>query len=523
MPIVYTADPDNASQPADNFIAAGGAPELRALKNKVNNLAITQGVKLSRSQTVLTGATTAAGDANILSAGAGLSVNLLATAVAVRTAFAYGMDGSGNVDFIATTSADQNIASLPTNSTVYPYIDRNVSNGTLTYGFLDTPPQYVRAGNGMPQASLLHFEGSLADDYGATGWTLLSGATISATQSVFGTQSLSVTSTAGSCAENATDSVDLSLFDKWTIEGRVRFNAAGVASTFCSASNGIGAVLRIGRNTSNRFLLALGTNGTAQDIANDVTGTTTTITANTWFAWALSFDGSTYKLRINGVTEITVTSSTKIGNAIRMALGSGYVLSTAGSPTGTGSNGFIDEFRISAQNRYTADYTPATVAFTADETWYVYRIVERKAYMVGASSTAVQRVIVGQCTTDGSGVTSVTSYQFLGKTVIDSAALAVSQAQSFNHNIGAPVLVSTHLVNLIPDQGYVVDDVLTTWLNDFDGTNLRRWGVFADSLSLRQNTNAAVFGIGAAKTGVVSVVIVMARWKMRHYVTRAFD
>lgn len=98
--------------------------------------------KVPVRQTVLAGAVDAAGSASFLSVGTGLAVNLAATTVPVIIAFAAGFGALGEVDHIGRIAADTSIGSLTASSTLYLYVDRNVSTGALTYGFTNLAPNY---------------------------------------------------------------------------------------------------------------------------------------------------------------------------------------------------------------------------------------------------------------------------------------------------------------------------------------------------------------------------------------------
>ena len=88
--------------------------------------------------------------------------------------------------------------------------------------------------------------------------------------------------------------------------------------------------------------------------------TTNTVT-NTWYHVAVTWDGSTYRMFVNGVLEVSQASSTSIYNSSRsLKLGSSY---NNGSNIGQ-FTGYIDEFRITIGTaRYTADFTPQTREF----------------------------------------------------------------------------------------------------------------------------------------------------------------
>jgi len=88
----------------------------------------------------------ASGDNNVgtpwLTAGTGLAVNLAATAVNVRLAFAAGFGAAGAVDYIGSVTADLASAwsGLTASTTVFLYVTRNASTGALTYGATTLQP-----------------------------------------------------------------------------------------------------------------------------------------------------------------------------------------------------------------------------------------------------------------------------------------------------------------------------------------------------------------------------------------------
>ncbi len=98
-------------------------------------------------QTVLYGSVDqSTGQANFLTTSAGLTVNILGAATPIVVAFAYNFDSTfGQLDYIEPITSDVTAAwsSLPTNSTCFLYIDRNVSTGGLTYGYSLLSPTYA--------------------------------------------------------------------------------------------------------------------------------------------------------------------------------------------------------------------------------------------------------------------------------------------------------------------------------------------------------------------------------------------
>lgn len=94
-------------------------------------------------QTVLAGSVDANGQANYLSSGTGLTINLAATSVPVEAAFAAGFGANGQIDYVSRTVADLVAAwTVPANLTSYLYEDRNTVTGAKTYGSTTLAPNY---------------------------------------------------------------------------------------------------------------------------------------------------------------------------------------------------------------------------------------------------------------------------------------------------------------------------------------------------------------------------------------------
>lgn len=105
-------------------------------------------------QTVLHGSTEATtGQANFLTAGTGLVVDLAATSTPLIITFAYNFSPLfGQIDFVESINANVPSAwsNLPVNQTIYLYIDRNISTGALTYGYSLLTPIYQNLPPGTP-------------------------------------------------------------------------------------------------------------------------------------------------------------------------------------------------------------------------------------------------------------------------------------------------------------------------------------------------------------------------------------
>lgn len=90
------------------------------------------------------------------------------------------------------------------------------------------------------------------------------------------------------------------------------------------------------------------------DIANGVS--MGSVTANTWYHYALSWDGSTWRPFINGVLGTTTSSGTTPMNTVGKDLAVGnYQYDATAS---LGAIGYMDEVRYSSVARWTSAFTP---------------------------------------------------------------------------------------------------------------------------------------------------------------------
>jgi hypothetical protein len=103
-----------------------------------------------------------------------------------------------------------------------------------------------------------------------------------------------------------------------------------------------------------------------------ITATTTnTIATGTWYHVAMTFNKGTVTFYFNGVASGTGTIGTA-GSAVLfsstadLGLGANSTAGTPGTTAGSYLTGALDEVRISQNLRYSAAFTPATTAFTAD-------------------------------------------------------------------------------------------------------------------------------------------------------------
>lgn len=211
--------------------------------------------------------------------------------------------------------------------------------------------------------SLLHFDGSNGSttmtDVGGNTWTVNGNAALSTSQFKFGSASLAMDGSGDSitCSQLAfNDGYAL----PWTAE--LWFRATSfVSSATIFGSNGITAVgLRHTGTTGGTLQLSLSSNNSTYNIASNQAGSKNSWSTGTWYHVALVFDGSAYKVYIDGVLDITVSSSTAVSAGFGIGLNATTGQSTAGL-----FNGFYDEWRFTyGVALYTANFTPSSTAFS---------------------------------------------------------------------------------------------------------------------------------------------------------------
>lgn len=215
--------------------------------------------------------------------------------------------------------------------------------------------------------SLCHYNGTNASttitDQKSPVWTAAGNAQLSTSQARYGASSLALDNSGDYAQTTSLTSLSSSA---WTAELSFKCSTNLSAETrgLFRAVNagGFGIYLAIANNTPGApaptgtyIRLFLSSNGTSNDIANSVYGTSIGDAASIgWTDVALQFDGSAYKVYVNGSVNLTVTSSAAIGSFSSIQLG-------GSSATAAQSlNGFIDEWRLTnTVARYGASYTPS--------------------------------------------------------------------------------------------------------------------------------------------------------------------
>lgn len=370
-------------------------------------------------QCVQTGSVASTGAANFLSAGSGLAVNLAATAVPVAITFANGFGARGASDNIGTFAADQAAywSSLPASNLSYLSIDRDTGSGALSATSSLVPPQDGPLFDATRQA-LLHFENNANDDWGNS-WTNTSG-TYSGSIKKFGAYSWQGDgSTAYFGSTALTPLSRISPTGSWTIETWVYWTALPTASNTqaifalqdASNTTALVALTNVAGTTKTALYLS-SSSGVPLDLASNLAGIKTSWSTGTWYHFALSFDGATYRLFVTGTLDSSVSSGTRIyGGCNTFYLG---VNNNTGTPLWY-LNGNLDEFRISPCARYTANFTAPSAAFAMDGDWLDTTVMAMTSNATaGPAWSAIERVYAGECVAGSSSISSVATYAYQG-------------------------------------------------------------------------------------------------------------
>jgi hypothetical protein len=354
-------------------------------------------------QSILFSSVSASGTANFAAAGSGLNVNLTATATPLILTYAAGFNTSGALDFVGTKAADVTSfwASLPANQYSFLSIDRNASTGALT-----ASQTLVRPQKGSifyaPRQALLHFENNLTDDWGNT-WSS-SGATFTAPCAKFGSFGLSLS---GSSSYAQSTSILNPGLGNWTVDVWVSL-VSNVSANIFSVGNAYGVL--VGTNGSGQLVLYLSSGGASWDISNGTAGATT-VTAGSFHHVALTFDGSNYRLFLDGTVQVTVANPAS--QAISGTVWPEGVAMSVGAQSGVSSTtaGCFDEFEFLPYAKWVANFTSPTTASTVSGDWFDSNaMVMKTATGAGPTWTAIQREYVAEASTSSAAVSAVYNY-----------------------------------------------------------------------------------------------------------------
>lgn len=483
----YVVNPLDSTSPLDTNVARKGAAELRAMKARINAIALgAAGNQAQVRQTVLQGLLTAAGIPSMLVASAtALGMDLKATTLAVILAYSAGFTAQGNADAIEQVIADQvnYWALLPVSNTSYLGITR-VGAGALTPFQTLAPPQYGDIYDQGKQ-SVLQFSGAAGsvvflDDFGNT-WTAQGGAKIQTNNIKFGTGALG-----GAGATNALNGVadyikstsitSVGLFG-WSIRcWATPLNALpGVGAQFAIMQFGnaatFGATLGI-QNTGGviKFAYWLSSNGTAFDLASAVQGTTTPVLGTTYFI-ELTFDAlsGNYRLYINGAQESATATTVRLCNFTSLTIGANSI----------GTNlfqGYVDkpEFLPYCQHPAGTAYAVPTAApniallnYASD--WFdtqqmIMKTITGASVTAGVNPTFIQsyKLYVGEGDTGAAAISASRTYAYRGKyQSVDIQLPGIGTVNNFADNLGVPYKkVNSYIRCRATENGYVQGQIL---------------------------------------------------------------
>jgi hypothetical protein len=236
---------------------------------------------------------------------------------------------------------------------------RQGMNGGVADAFDDqTGVVYGNGGIYPTTISILHLDGTngstaiIDSSLSPKTWNVAGNAQISTAQSKFGGASLLLDGTGDAIAVPFPSEFAVGTGD-YTVDFWYRPAAVGVQQVIFeprSAAVPNNPVIFV--SSANLFIF--NTNGAIR-----ITGTTV-ITAGTWYHVAVSRVAGTTRMFINGVQEgVSYTDPTNIGASATIFVGFAYDAST-------GTNGYIDEFRLSKAGLYPANFVPATAPYFID-------------------------------------------------------------------------------------------------------------------------------------------------------------
>lgn len=502
--------------------------------NRLGNLLL-----IKKRQTVQSGLVSSSGYAAALSVNTtNGSVSLAATATPMQINFAQGVK-----DYISTLGADASgILTVPQYNTSFIYADYS-SQTAVTWGQTLAPPQYGYAYDRTNQ-SCLSLNNKSTDDFGMQ-WTNTSVTFSNSSPAISGTYYGVFTAALSSMVsvpyatlpnhgQGSTSSYRPP--GSWTMRCKVKCTSlpgSGAVATIFGIQNaaGYGAALGIYNNAGTiKFAIWLSSNGTSQDIANSVVGTTTP-NNTTWYDVELNYDAvnGRYCLFVNGVMENSVASTTPICNALT-TLNVGYNFT-----------GNIQAFEYAPYcvHRYNASFTPPTTLPDVTASGYAanfFSIPTMTMYCVsGASSsantdptfTAVKRVYVGQIFAINYGAFanqwSMDNYAYNGEYIsawvnsLPSNATAASFRTAIGHSTG--IDASIEVKALISNLGYATNESVSGLM--IYGFNYSPFNFAINPMEIGFTSGSNGFAIINKSTGVVTQ-ITSANWKYRLIAMRSW-
>ena len=148
------------------------------------------------------------------------------------------------------------------------------------------------------------------------------------------------------------------LQNKWTVECWFYYDTSFpgtieglIALDYDGSSGSTNNAMNFGVTNGAMALLVSSSVASGWNVVNTTGGT---VSASTWHHGAAVFDGSTYKVYLDGVEVISVSSSTATTSSDNSQI---IIGTTADSSSSQSWDGYIDEIRVSSIARYTKDFT----------------------------------------------------------------------------------------------------------------------------------------------------------------------
>lgn len=483
--MAYIPDPTNGAAPLGSEAASTAAAEFRALKTYIQGLVAGAVTTVpSVRQTVAMGLQDVNGDPAFLVAGAGLALNLVATAAPLALTYAAGTGPTGDVNFNEVVAADVVgvVAGLAASNLSYLY-----KTYAGAWGSTLAPVQYFKDFDNGAQA-LVRWPGAnnavvTTEDFGSA-VTIAGTAKISTAVQILGGNTLALTGAAGGYASFPSSGLGSG---SWEITGSFRLGAVGVTQAIITGGLGGGNFYGFGLyvDTSNKLGLYLSSNGISWDLAALSLGTTV-LSSNTTYYFRLTYESNLARiyqlfLSVTGAAEtqeIQLASFSKLA-AISVLFIGATLTSTA--PL-TGNIGAISLRRfikdtngpLAAAPTVQPDYS--TVAGDWFNTTAMRMFTPSgpsTATGVNPPMTASNKLYVGEVTTNANAIFSLVNYAYKGKydSGLFGTAPAAAAIVSKSHNLGVtPEQATFSLECVTADQGYTPGDRIAAGVSGANAT-----------------------------------------------------
>ncbi len=265
------------------------------------------------------------------------------------------------------------------NNAVAQYIDTFGSpmvRQTVQSGRVDSAgyANFLEPSGDPTTISLLHFDQFSANNldtydevYGVSAtnyWKGYNTAGMTGGISRFGGASLSVSGLTGYLKQLGVVK-SYSTLRAWTEEFWFAMTSPQTANrNMFNAKNASGYGLDLNVLGTNKLQLHLSSTGKSWDLASALNGNTVITANNTWHHIAISFDGATYRVFLDGVPEFVIASPKRL---------CAITYRTFGDSSNSLSQAYYDEYRLSNYAVYTTGFTPPTAPFTY--------VTSKKAYV----------------------------------------------------------------------------------------------------------------------------------------------